>query len=166
MTTAHPEDEWSRYCPRSPVEPTLVLDGRRSIFAAWPPSATCEVCGEGPVAGAGYVGPVSGDSVTYPDPTTRFVCRTCARTGIGLGDHDWTGHQCRPECRDTLHVDWVALPEGDLTDSTPKARVERFADEYATRGWTVTAVEIEPKAPAVIGGRYWTVFFQPTRPRW
>ncbi|MDP9164508.1 MAG: hypothetical protein M3O32_00275 [Actinomycetota bacterium] len=120
----------------------------------------------GAVNGGGYVGPTSGDSVTYPAPETRFVCRLCTRDTLGLTDDEWSGHTCRPACRDTRHVDWVGLPRDELMDAPPSERVARFAQEYAARGWTVTSVEVEPKAPVVLAGRHWAVHFEPSRPRW
>jgi hypothetical protein len=165
MTTPHPGDSWPRFCPRSYSEPVLLVDARRNIHAAWPPGAVCEECGAPNVNGGGYVGPVAGDPVTYPAPSTRFTRRICAQDTLGLDDSEWSGHSRRPECTDNTHVDWVALGRDDLLDAPPSERVSRFAEDYAGRGWTVSGVEIETAAPFG-SGRFWAITFQPTRPRW
>jgi len=166
MATQNPGDAEVRYCPRSYDQPILVLDGRRCIYGWWPPSAVCEACGIGrDETGGGYVGPAIGDAVTYPDQATRFVCRACARASLGLGETDWTGHQCRSECNDTLHIDSVALQRGDLESASPQERLARFAGDYSARGWTVTDVDLDRDAP-VVTGRFWAITFEPTVPRW
>jgi hypothetical protein len=163
MTNPHPGDSWPRYCPRSYDQPILVLAGLRSVHAAWPPDAACESCGIH--ADGGYVGPVTGNDITYPAPAARFVCRVCARASLGLVGSDWTGHSCRPECGDTEHVDWISLARDELVDAPLAGRIAQFSDDYASRGWTVTSVQIEPKAP-VVNGRYWAVTFRATRLPW
>ena len=46
----------SAHTPHFGEEPTLVLEGRRCIYAAWPPSAVCRTCGMR--REQGYAGPV------------------------------------------------------------------------------------------------------------
>lgn len=158
---AHPGDSWPQLCPRRLDKPTLIIEGRRSIYTAWPPGAVCEMCGI-PLP-EGYVGPVDDDVVRYPAPETRFICEACARSMVGLGTDGLTGHACRPSCTDELHEDLVYLPEDQLAEMEESERIEHFCVDYAERGWRVIYVSDSPSTPRVDGGRTWSVWFVPVR---
>lgn len=164
---SHPGDGLNSYGPRSWVEPVLVLEGRRSIHAFWPDTAECEKCGARPVGRGGYVGPIDGDTVVYPDPETRFVCKTCARSMAGLTDTELTGHHCGQCPSDTLHIEHRPYERGAL-EPLPKDERIAYATEkegYAGRGWT--AVDVQLASPAAglpkVMGTYWTVSIRATR---
>lgn len=161
----HPGDGFDNICPRNWAEPVLVLDGRRSIVAWWPPTAVCEACSApaGPSSG-GYVGPAVGNEVRYPAPETRFLCRSCARARVGLADDELTGHICSWCKSDTLHVDRGYHPRGELEALSGPERVAHVMAkyDYADRGWTVVAVEPDLSLPPATGSP-WAVRFRATR---
>ena len=164
---SHPGDGLNNTCPRVWGEPVLVLEDRRSIVAWWPDTAVCEKCGAGKTPAGGYVGPVAGDAVVYPDPETRFVCKTCARSMVGLGEAELTGHQCGQCPSDTMHIEHKSYVRGELE---PLAEDERIAyamekERYAARGWAVVDVQLPPPSaglPAVFG-TWWTVYIHAAR---
>jgi hypothetical protein len=139
---------------------TLPVDGRRSVYAAWPPGAVCEKC---QVAfEEGYVGPVEGDSAVFPDQSTRFVCEGCVRSALGLRDGELE-HNCQdPHCTDNVHVELRVEGRGALVSLSDAERVEHYAAEYAENGWRVTQVTDAPWAPKVIG-LYWAVWIEQER---
>ena len=145
----HPGDEWERRCPRSYDKPVLPLSGRRSIHAAWPPGAVCEICQDGPVNGGGYVGPVSGDTVFYPAPETRFVCESCARKMLELRPEELYGHGCHRLCTDRLHVQQIAEQRGVVEQMAEEQRIDHFQGHFDDKhGWKVVRVtDALPDAP-------------------
>ncbi|MBR7829255.1 hypothetical protein KDK95_23305 [Actinospica sp. MGRD01-02] len=161
---SHPGDGLNNTCPRNYSEAVLVLEGRRSVVAWWPDTAVCEKCQAGKTVSGGYVGPVVGDKVVYPDPATRFVCRTCARAMVGLGENELTGHMCQTCPNDTLHVDRGYHPRGAMEDLTDDQRVQWVTDtyDYPDRGWSVIAVKPAYGLPATTGTA-WEVWFHAAR---
>jgi hypothetical protein len=147
------------------TEPVLALGGRRSVVASWPPDAVCEECDRHEQTG--YVGPVEGYRVLYPDAELRFVCKTHAREDAGLGERDQTGHLHKLCESDDEHVDQPMLRRGELEDMTPEERIDYVEEkyEYPQRGWTVLSVERAsvPAAQRTMGLVSWDVKFCATR---
>lgn len=142
----------------------LVLDGRRSLFTAWPPDAACERCLQTP--GEGYAGPAPGDSITYPDAAVRFVCEPCARKLLDLDPGELGGHACGPRCTLRGHekIVMAAAPEMDGLDRA--GRVARYSKDYGRRGWRILDVVPAPHGPKAIGGEAWAILFTMERPAW
>jgi hypothetical protein len=163
LMAAHPGDDWQQWCPMDGNRIPLPVEGLRCIFVAWPPIATCEICGQRPPENAGFVGPVAGDVVQYPDPNTRFFCETCVRSLLELGPDELTGHQCQGWCTDTEHVQIMVF--GD--ELTSDQRIEQVTLEMGPLGWTVVGIESPaqgmPAPPAGFGGSRWAVWIRPTR---
>jgi hypothetical protein len=158
---AHPGDDWPHFCPMRRDKPPLPVEGRRSIYAAWPPAAVCEKCGFKPASKeGGYVGPVDGDLVRFPNPTTRFVCEPCARSSLGLTDTDLSGHSCQPRCSDLRHVELIPEHRNVVDVLSQPERIARYANDYAERGWRVVDVREAPWSPKVMG-KYWAVWLEP-----
>jgi DNA-directed RNA polymerase subunit RPC12/RpoP len=144
----HPGDDWPRVCPRDPQKLAFMLGGRRSIHAAWPPTAVCETCGQH--FDSGYIGPVAGDRLTFPAPETQFICEPCARRLVGLRDDELTGHMCQ-ECNsdvDHVEVHLVAYGFGAFPDVD---RLHQVGDPQE-RGWVV--VGMEQLRPIAMGERW------------
>jgi hypothetical protein len=158
---AHSGDGWERRTPRRADKPVLVIDGRRSVYAAWPPDAVCEACGGREEGSGGYVGPVAGREAHYPDPSMRFLCEKCARDKVGLEEGELSGHACQQGCTDDEHIEPKYLPNGVIPT------LEYFAEDYANRGWQVTEVSPEPSPasghPRTLGHTPWDVRFMARR---
>lgn len=145
--------------PRAYQEPVLWLAGRRSIVGAWPPTAVCERCGQSQPSG--YAGPSTTDhEVRYPDPDVHFVCKRCARSAVGLGLDDLTGHICHRMCTDTVHVEPQYVQPDSLSHTDEQSRIEHYRADYARRGWTVFSVIPAVWMPPTSGDR-WAVLFEP-----
>ena len=162
----HPGDTWPRFCPARHEKPTLWLEGRRSIFAAWPPTATCEECRVH--CPDGYVGPAVGDSVRFPDAATHFTCEPCARALLGLRPGELANENCSiPRCSGNEHENMVIVSRTVLpADATDEAAIAYFSPEYAERGWHVTSAVPDQTVPRTVGGQGWRVFFTPARTLW
>jgi len=162
------DESFNRYAPRMPKEPVLVIDGRRSFVAAWPPGAVCEECGVEQPRGGGYVGPVLGERVDYPKPDARYTCPPCARAKLGLGERELSGHMCQ-HCEDDsdLHIDGLRFLPGELDSMSDAERLEHVSAkyEYAERGWQVLEVESAPQLTAGTGVG-WAVYFKAARQLW
>lgn len=160
----HPGDNYNNTCPRNLAEPVLTLNGRRSIVAWWPPTAVCEECSTPAEPSGGYVGPVEGNAVHYPDASIRFTCRRCARARVGLKEDELTGHICSWCDDDKVHVDRAYYAQGELESLSDPDRVAHVAAKYGytERGWTVLRVEPRHGQPT-IGGAPWSVYFRATR---
>lgn len=151
--------------PRSTGEPVLLLDGRRSILALWPQDAVCEICAARRERNGGYIGPVQGDAVSFPDPTLRFICRGCARAKAGLHELELTGHLCSVCPSATHHVDRCAYRRGELEELSPRDRIDYATeqDQYPKRGWTVLAVEPATDWAPTPSYSYWDIEICATR---
>lgn len=136
----------------------LVLDGRRSVFADWPPDARCEVCGAG--ARAGYAGPATGQ-IFRPSTESHYACEACARRQVGLEPGELGGHACGSRCTDDRHIE-LRLEERSFQSLTPGQRVEKLQQEFGPRGWTVHRVDEVP-GPPMPGGPPWRIEFSATR---
>jgi hypothetical protein len=157
----HPGDEWERLCTQAGGTVALVLGGQRSILTAWPPNAVCSRCLQ--PARQGYAGPASGDTVQYPNPAVVFVCEQCARAALNLTEKDLTGHTCLRECTDTRHVDVTFDGRRELEPLDDAAKIARFSDDYASRGWTVIAVVPAHDMVPAVSGAAWAIYFASTR---
>ena len=146
-------------------EPTLVLDDRRCIYAAWPPSAACRTCGL--PQDAGYAGPVPprSDTITYPDAAVVFTCKHCARRQLNLGEQELSGHRCQLRCHGDVHEDGRYLEPGAFDGLDGDKRVARYATEYAARGWKLTDVSPAYHLPRTTG-EAWSFTFVPARQLW
>ena len=165
LPPAHPGEDWPRRTPHVGEEPTLVLDGGRCIYAAWPPSAVCRACGMR--REEGYAGPVPprSDTITYPDPAIVFTCKGCARRQLDLGEQELSGHRCQRRCHGDVHEDirYLAWAAFDTLDGDQ--RIARYACEYAARGWTLTDISPAYHLPAA-AGEAWSFTFVPARQLW
>ena len=161
----HPGDTWNHHTPAQYAEPVLPVSGRRSIYAAWPPGAQCEVCGS--EQAAGYAGPVHAPAgnITYPAPEIRYVCKPCARRSLNLSELELTGHACQGRCSDRVHEDAGYFGRGELDELSPAERVEYVAADYLARGWRVAEVQPAPFLPRATGDA-WAVRFTPARKLW
>jgi len=147
-----------RISPRDRKKPVLMLDGRRSVFADWPPRAACEACGSG--GKAGYAGPATGQ-IFRSGPESHYLCEQCSRRRVGLEPGELTGHACGSKCTDDVHVE-LRLEEHTFQALTTDQRVAKLQEEFGPRGWTVRTVEEVP-GPPMPGGPPWRIVFVATR---
>jgi hypothetical protein len=162
----HPGDGWPRFCPARHEKPTLWLEENRSIFVAWPPTASCERChSQFP---EGYVGPAVGDVVRFPDAATHFICEPCARALLGLRPEELADENCiTPGCSGNEHENMAIASRTDLpADATEEAAVAYFSTEYGARGWRVTSAVPDPTGPRALDGQAWRIFFTSARKLW
>jgi len=109
---------WTMVSPRDDRLPVLPLGGRRSVVTAWPEGSFCSVCGT--LGEEGYVGPVAGDRVIFPDRRLTLVCRPCALQMVGITADGFERHRCNPGCTDRLHLELV--PPGATTGDGARDR--------------------------------------------
>ena len=162
----HPGDTWPRFCSARPEKPTLRLGGRRSIFVAWPPTASCER--RHVEFAEGYVGPSVGDSVRFPDEATHFTCEPCARALLGLRPGELANENCiTPGCSGDEHENVVIAFRAALPADAPADKaIAYFSPEYAPRGWSVMSAEPDPRGPKTFAGQAWRVLCAPTPKLW
>lgn len=132
----------------------------------WPPAVSCEECGGQP--GEGYVGPAVGDSVTFPNPKSHFICDSCARSSLALEPGELDDEMCiTVGCTGYEHANVVNAPTNELpADASPDQAVAFFTPRYAERGWRVIGAELNAVGPATMGGHAWRVTFTPLRQLW
>lgn len=104
-----PDIIWTWVATRQADHLVLPVQGRRSIFVAWPPGSYCELCSA--IVSSGYAGPASGDRVHFPSATVHQVCEPCARRSLDLEPLELTGHRCVDACTDRLHLEVVGADE-------------------------------------------------------
>ncbi len=160
----HTGDNWQRKCARRTGTPAIRVGGRRSIFSAWPPGATCEKCDR--EFESAYAGPASGDWIEYPAPEMQFVCESCARSILNLGDRELYGLSCQDLRRgDALHVTVKYYSSGTFEQLTNTQRIDQWSPEFTEYGWKVVKIEqsLSREAPDAIGKSPWDIWIQPRK---
>lgn len=162
----HPGATWDRISVRSPYEPLVWIEGRRSFVAGWPPGAVCEKCQAVQEPGqGGYVGPTppGSDKLTYPRADVRYVCVSCARGILGLAPDELTGHGCTSSCQEGLCVDMTMQTQGVISTLGTNERIAFLEKDYAQRGWKVVVAQPVPNGPRTSMGENWAIGIVPAK---